>query len=338
VLDQRLAEHPLAGGARPRDRIMRLAARGVDDVDRTTGHVGDHDRAVSGFALDRRRPRIGVALRPGHAAAEIVLLQMPDDVAVLGMNERHCAEPRAAQERVVKLVVIDHQRALVSHEVLEGVDAIGFDHGLHLVEDLLVPRGDSHVETVVARRAFRLAPPVLISRQHRLTGIRNAEIDHHGGAAGERGLGAPFEIIGCHRAHEHEFEMGVRVDAAWHDVAAAGVDHLGAGGGFEIRADRYDRAVFGQNIGMARMIVVHDDPAADELSHASILFAIRLLRRVKDFARSPTQSSREPKDPMPRPAGRSDAGLGKPYPRSRLPVIDNRRICSYMGAYAPSPK
>ena len=163
-----------------------------------------------------------------------------------------------------------------------------------------------------------------------MTGIRNAEIDHHGGAAGERGLGAPFEIIGRHCAHEHEFEMGVRVDAAWHDVAAAGVDHLGAGGGFEIRADRYDRAVFGENIGMARMIVVHDDPAADELSHASV-FAIRLLRRVKDFARSPTQPSREPKDPMPRPAGGQMRALESPTP---APACRSLTIGAYARIWA----
>ena len=129
----------------------------------------------------------------------------------------------------------------------------------------------------------------------------------------------------------------MRVDSARHDVAAAGVDHLGAGWRFEIFADRYDRRL-DQDIGVARMIVVHDGPAADELGHASILSAIRLIRRVKDFARSRSEPSREPKGPMPRPAGRSDAGPGKPYPRSRPSVIDNRRICSHIGAYAPLPR
>ena len=74
-------------------------------------------------------------------------------------------------------------------------------------------------------------------------------IDHHGGAARERRLGAPFEIVGGHRAHELEFEMGVRIDAAGHDVTAAGIDHFGAGRRLEIGADRGDYAVTRKNVG-----------------------------------------------------------------------------------------
>ena len=74
-------------------------------------------------------------------------------------------------------------------------------------------------------------------------------IDHHGGAARQRRLGAPFEIVGRDRAHELELEMGVRIDAARHDVAAAGIDHLGAGRRFEIGADRGDYAVAEKNVG-----------------------------------------------------------------------------------------
>ena len=165
VLDQRFAKHPLARGAGPRDRVVGVAAGGVDDIERTACHVGDHDRAVGGFAFDGGRPRIGVTLGPRHAGAEIVLLQAPDDVAVLGMHQRHRSERRAAQKRVVELVVIDHQGALVRHEMLERVDAVGFDASFHLVEHLLVPPGDRHVKAVVASGALCLAAPVLIGRE-----------------------------------------------------------------------------------------------------------------------------------------------------------------------------
>ena len=40
--------------------------------------------------------------------------------------------------------------------------------------------------------------------------------------------------------------MGVRIDAAGHDHAAVGVDHLVAG---QARADRLDRLAFDQNVG-----------------------------------------------------------------------------------------
>ena len=55
MLDQRLAKnaHPLLPG--PPDRLMRLLAGHMDDVDRCTGRIGDHDGAVGGFAFDLGR-------------------------------------------------------------------------------------------------------------------------------------------------------------------------------------------------------------------------------------------------------------------------------------------
>jgi hypothetical protein len=67
MLDQRFAEDALAGSARPRDGVMGVAAGGMDDVERTAGHVRDHDRPVGRLALDGGRPRIGVSFGSGHA-------------------------------------------------------------------------------------------------------------------------------------------------------------------------------------------------------------------------------------------------------------------------------
>ena len=68
MLDQRLAIDPLAGLARPLDRLMRVAARGMDDIERTARHVGDHDGAVGRLGLDLRRARKSMALGPRDAA------------------------------------------------------------------------------------------------------------------------------------------------------------------------------------------------------------------------------------------------------------------------------
>ena len=133
VLDQRLAEHPHALLARPPDRLVRLLAGDVHDVERRADHVGDHDGAVGRLALDLRRARIGMRLGPVIAGGQQLLLQLGDDVAVLGMHQRQRAELGAALERRVHLVVVDHQRALVGHEVLERGDA-AVDHRRHLVE------------------------------------------------------------------------------------------------------------------------------------------------------------------------------------------------------------
>ncbi len=211
-----------------------------------------------------------MAFGPGDAGLEIVLLQAEHDVAVLGVHQRHRAEAGAATERVVELVVVDHQRALVGHEVLEGVDAVGLHAGFHLVEDLPVPPRHRHVEAVVAGRGLGLAAPVLVGREQRLAGTRDAEVDHHGGAARERRLGAPGEIVGRHRPHEGELEMGVGIDAAGQDIASAGIDHLRACGLVEVRPDRGDLAVDDEHVGASRMVVIDDRAAANEYRHVML--------------------------------------------------------------------
>ena len=54
------------------------------------------------------------------------------------MNEGQSAQCCTALEGREHLVVLDHQRALVGHEMLEGVDTAR-DHLLHLIEDRLGP-------------------------------------------------------------------------------------------------------------------------------------------------------------------------------------------------------
>ena len=88
MLDQRLAVNPLAIGARPRNRLMRLDARRVDDIDRAARHVGNHDGAVGRLALNFRRARIGVAFRPGDAGAQQFCLQGRNHLAIFGMHQR----------------------------------------------------------------------------------------------------------------------------------------------------------------------------------------------------------------------------------------------------------
>src|SRR6266478_1692021 len=70
--------------------------------------------------------------------------------------------------------------------------------------------------------------------------------------------------------------MGVRIDAARHDVTAAGVDDRCAGGRADRRADRDDGLAVDQDVGAPRMIMVHDGTAADdETGHGNSEPAIR---------------------------------------------------------------
>src|SRR5262249_29965080 len=102
VLDQRLAEDAVAGGPSAGNRLVGLAGRSVNHVERTAGDRGDHDRPMSCFGFDLGRARIGVPLGAGYAGTEIVLLEAVDHLAILGMDEWHRAQRGATTKRVVE--------------------------------------------------------------------------------------------------------------------------------------------------------------------------------------------------------------------------------------------
>jgi hypothetical protein len=64
MLDQGLAPDPLAGLAGAPDRLMRLLAGHMHDIEGHARHVGDHDGAVRRLAFDLGRAGIGVPLGP----------------------------------------------------------------------------------------------------------------------------------------------------------------------------------------------------------------------------------------------------------------------------------
>ena len=112
-------------------------------------------------------------------------------------------------------------------------------------------------------------PPLLIGREHRLAGIGQAEIHHHRGAPGQRRLRSGFEIVRGDGAHERHFEMGVRIDAAGHDVRAAGVHDLGTRRRIDRGADRDDGVALDQHVRAAGVIMVDDGAAANEEGHGN---------------------------------------------------------------------
>lgn len=274
MLDQRFAEHAHAFLACPADRLVRLLAGDVHDIERHAGHVGDHDGPICRLAFHFRRPRIGMALGTVVAGGEQFLRQGRDHVAILGMHQRQRAKVGAALERRIHLVVVHHQRAFVGHEVLERGDAL-VDDGRHLVEHLLAPPGDGHVEGIVAGSLGRLVVPHLQGLQQRLLRRRQAEIDHHRRAAGKGRARAGFEIIGRIGAHERHFEMGVRVDATRHDIASGGVVLMVA---MQIRTDGNDLAVLDQHIRLPCSVGGDDGAVLDDFGHCLVpLFSSRFF-------------------------------------------------------------
>ena len=64
--------------------------------------------------------------------------------------------------------------------------------------------------------------------------------------------------------------MGVRIDAARHDVAAAGLDGLGARRRFQVLADGGDPVAVQKHVGAEAAVGVHDGSAPDQNGHLGL--------------------------------------------------------------------
>ena len=228
--------------------LQRLLARDVDNVDRRVQHLRDADRAVRRLALHLGRARLRMPLGPGDALLQQLLLQVPDQLAVLGMDRAERAQLLAAREARQQLLVVQHDRALVGHEVLEAVDPVLAREHAHVLLDPLVPVGDGDVEGIIRRRLGGALHPVAPGLHRPALGIGDHEVDDHRGAAGERRRRAGEEIVGGHRAHEGQFHVGVRIDPARHHQRAASIDDLGARRRLQPLTHGLDRAVFAVDV------------------------------------------------------------------------------------------
>ena len=199
---QHLAEDALAFAAGARDRLHCLAAGIVHDIERHAQHLRQADGAVRRLALDRRRTRQRMALRTGDAGLDELLLQMKDELAVLGMDGAKRAQLARPEEAFHQDLVIRHDGVLVGHEMLEAVDAVLADERSHVLGHALVPPGDGDVEAVIGRGFLRPAPPFAIGLEQVLLGARDDEIDDHRRAARRRRRGAGEKILRRHRPHE----------------------------------------------------------------------------------------------------------------------------------------
>ena len=135
ILHQRFTIYPLPRHFGAPYGVMGLFARHMHNVNRTARHVGNHDGSIRRFAFHFWWTRIGMALGPGHTPRQQVSLQPCNHITILGMHQWQRSQLGTAFEGVVHLVIIHHQRALIGHEMLEGVDAVGFDNRLHFIMD-----------------------------------------------------------------------------------------------------------------------------------------------------------------------------------------------------------
>ena len=264
-LHQRLTIDAHAFLACAADGFMGLLARDMHDIERHACGVSDGDRPVGSFAFQLWWAGIGVAFGPGDAFVEVFLLQLGHQIAVFGVHHRQRAQLSAALEGGEHLIVLDHQRALVGHEVLERVDA-HIDGILHLVKHILIPAGDGHViADVRTDLRGRFAVPFVDRVLDGAISTGQTEIHHHRGAATGRSPGAGLKGLSSCRAHKGHLKMCVRVNTAGDDISAFGVDVFVT---LQILTDLNDLLALDQHIRFPGPVRRANLPTFDHLAHA----------------------------------------------------------------------
>ncbi len=156
------------------------------------------------------------------------------------MHHRQRTKLGTAFERGEHLVILDHQRTLIGHEVFERVHA-HFDGIFHLVKDVLVPAGNRHViADIRTNLRGRFAVPLVDSVLDRAIFTGQTEIDQHRRTTTGCRPSAGLKSLGRGRAHERHFKVCVRVNTTGDHIGTLGIDVFVA---LQILADLLDLAI-----------------------------------------------------------------------------------------------
>ncbi len=93
--------------------------------------------------------------------------------------------------------------------------------------------------------------------------VGDDEVDDGGGATGHARGGAVEEVVHGDGAHKRQLHMGVRIDAARHDVLSACIHHGGARRGGQAFANGHNLAVLGDDIGAELAVRIDNGTATD---------------------------------------------------------------------------
>ncbi|MNC47707.1 hypothetical protein D3C75_967850 [compost metagenome] len=155
--------------------------------------------------------------------------------------------------------------------MLEAVDAVLAYQLAHFLPHPLAPPGDGDVKAVVGGGLFSPAAPLMKGFEQGLLGVGNDEVDDRGGAAGKAGSGAAIEVLAGHGTHEGQLHMGVRVDAAGHQVLAATIEDLAAVGEVEVGADGLDHTVGTEHVGTITFLMGNQGGTTNHKRHQRLL-------------------------------------------------------------------
>ena len=224
VLRARLAEHVLSVVAGPGELLHGLLRAHVHDVERGSGEVRQHDRAVRRLLLHLPRAGDAVEVGGGLALRDELLGEHVDDGSVLGVHHRQQPRVRGHLHRAEDLRVVGVEDARVRHEHLEARDALVDEAGQGR-EGVGIHASDDLVEAVVDRAVARgELVPVREAVLDALAGALHGEVDDGRRAAPRGRAGAGLERVGGARPAEGELHVRVRVDPAGDDVLPGRVD------------------------------------------------------------------------------------------------------------------
>ena len=284
VLRACLAPDVPAGVSRSLDRLDRLAARDVDDVQRRAGDVRQLDRAVRRLALRLGRPRQRVPVRLRVARGKRLLHQHVDRVAVLRVHHHERTGLRRDLHRLEERLVVDHQGALVRHEQLVGGDALLRKRSELLERPALGEVGDRHVVAHVDQGlALALAVPRVERRGEALARRLDDEVDMARRAAERCGCVPRLDVVDRRRAAERHVEVRVRIDAAGKQHLPRRVDHV-VGGEVERFADEGDPLAVHEHVCDVIVGRGHDAAPFDENGHADLPPSARVFYLPPSFS------------------------------------------------------
>ena len=203
-----------------------IAGAHVHDVQgHVAGHVAEHDGAVGGLGLERRRAGVAVIAGVGFATGKCLLHQHVDGNAVLGVHHDDRATFGSGLHRLQDLAVVAVEHAGVSHEQLEAADALVLGEVLHRLQRFVVDTTDDLVEGVVdGAFAVGLAVPFGEAVEHVLAVTLHGHVDDGGDTAPGSRAATSFEGVAREGAAKGQLHVRVHIDTAGDDVLAAGVD------------------------------------------------------------------------------------------------------------------
>mmetsp|Transcript_8065 Transcript_8065/g.24321 ORF Transcript_8065/g.24321 Transcript_8065/m.24321 type:complete len:272 (+) Transcript_8065:1635-2450(+) len=256
-----LSDHSLSILASLGDLLHGINAHDMDHVQRRPNKACQLNCPGRGFTFKDSRAGEGVSLRPNNPAPNHLLLAPHNCVSIFSVHHRDCTQLLAAPEAMDELLVVHHQRTLVSHEELEAVDTLLHDTP-HRLGHARIPLCDSHVEPVINAGALSLALP-------RLKACLNVVVDwqrkvnvHGRAACGGGGLPCE-EVVARGRSHERHVEMGVRLDAPRHYKLPFGIQNLGSCRHLHVRLDCRDNPILDQHVCQKLPVVVYHCAALD---------------------------------------------------------------------------